>query len=58
MSVALSAIRADLGFAPSSLSWVANACTLAFAGFLLLPGAPARSAPGARSAPSAQRRSR
>ncbi|MFD5383581.1 MFS transporter [Streptomyces sp. NPDC127074] len=38
VSVALPAIRADLGFAPSSLSWVVNAYTLAFAGFLLLGG--------------------
>lgn len=38
VNVALPSIRADLGFTASSLQWVVNAYTLAFAGFLLLGG--------------------
>ncbi|MEU5847070.1 MFS transporter [Saccharopolyspora shandongensis] len=38
VSVALPAVRAELGFDPAALSWVVNAYTLAFAGFLLLGG--------------------
>lgn len=38
VSVALPGIRATLGFSPSALTWVVNAYTLAFAGFLLLGG--------------------
>jgi len=38
VNVALPSIAADLGFTPSSLAWVVNAYTLAFAGFLLLGG--------------------
>ncbi|GAA1956187.1 DHA2 family efflux MFS transporter permease subunit [Amycolatopsis minnesotensis] len=38
VSVALPDIRATLGFSPSALTWVVNAYTLAFAGFLLLGG--------------------
>ena len=36
VNVALPSIAADLGFTPTSLAWVVNAYTLAFAGFLLL----------------------
>lgn len=38
VSVALPAIRAGLGFSGGALTWVVNAYTLAFAGFLLLGG--------------------
>ncbi|KZB86365.1 MFS transporter [Amycolatopsis regifaucium] len=38
VSVALPAIRFGLGFSPSALTWVVNAYTLAFAGFLSLGG--------------------
>ena len=38
VGVALPSIRADLGFAESSLAWVANAYLLTFGGFLLLAG--------------------
>ncbi|HET9051060.1 MAG TPA: MFS transporter [Candidatus Dormibacteraeota bacterium] len=38
VNVALPSIRTDLGFSPTSLQWVVNAYTLAFAGFLLLGG--------------------
>lgn len=38
VSVAMPDIRAALGFSASSLSWVVNAYTLTFAGFLLLGG--------------------
>ncbi|MER6991759.1 DHA2 family efflux MFS transporter permease subunit [Saccharopolyspora hirsuta] len=38
VSVALPAIRAELGFTDATLPWVVNAYTLAFAGLLLLGG--------------------
>src|SRR3954462_14363627 len=38
VNVALPSIRGDLGFSATGLQWVANAYTLAFAGFLLLGG--------------------
>ena len=38
VNVALPAIRADLGFTPSALSWVLNTYTLTFGGLLLLGG--------------------
>jgi len=38
MNVALPKIQADLGFSPTSLSWVMNAYSLAFGGLLLLGG--------------------
>ncbi|WP_127359105.1 MFS transporter [Actinacidiphila soli] len=38
VNVALPKISTDLGFSPSSLSWVLNAYTLAFGGLLLLGG--------------------
>ena len=38
VNVALPSIRTDLGFSTTSLQWVVNAYTLAFAGFLLLGG--------------------
>ncbi|MDA3626230.1 DHA2 family efflux MFS transporter permease subunit [Saccharopolyspora sp. WRP15-2] len=38
VSVALPAIRAELGFTDATLPWVVNAYTLTFAGFLLLGG--------------------
>jgi EmrB/QacA subfamily drug resistance transporter len=38
VSVALPDIGAELGFAPTTLAWVVNAYTLAFAGALLLAG--------------------
>lgn len=38
VSVALPELRADLGLSAGALSWVVNAYTLAFAGFLLLGG--------------------
>ncbi|WP_410601580.1 MFS transporter [Amycolatopsis sp. lyj-90] len=38
VSVALPAIRFGLGFSSGALTWVVNAYTLAFAGFLLLGG--------------------
>lgn len=38
VNVALPAIRTDLGFTPSALSWVLNAYTLTFGGLLLLGG--------------------
>jgi EmrB/QacA subfamily drug resistance transporter len=38
VNVALPSISDELGFTPASLSWVVNAYTLAFAGFLLLGG--------------------
>ena len=38
MNVALPSVGGDLGFAPADLSWVFNAYTLAFGGFLLLGG--------------------
>jgi EmrB/QacA subfamily drug resistance transporter len=38
VGVALPSIRQDLGFAESSLAWVANAYLLTFGGFLLLAG--------------------
>ncbi|WP_198545824.1 MFS transporter [Actinacidiphila yeochonensis] len=38
VNVALPRISTDLGFGPSSLSWVLNAYTLAFGGLLLLGG--------------------
>src|SRR5882762_1542148 len=38
VNVALPTIRLDLGFSEQSLSWVLNAYTLMFGGFLLLGG--------------------
>jgi len=38
VGVAMPSMAADLGFAPAELSWVANAYTLLFGGFLLLGG--------------------
>src|SRR6266513_6441059 len=38
VNVALTAIRADLGFSQSSLAWVVNAYLIAFGGLLLLAG--------------------
>jgi EmrB/QacA subfamily drug resistance transporter len=38
VNVALPAIRADLGFTPSTLAWVVNAYLIAFGGLLLLAG--------------------
>ena len=38
VTVALPAMRADLGFSATGLQWVVNAYTLTFAGFLLLGG--------------------
>ncbi|MEV5301621.1 MFS transporter [Amycolatopsis methanolica] len=38
MNVALPAIRDDLGFTPSNLSWVVNAYLIPFGGLLLLAG--------------------
>jgi EmrB/QacA subfamily drug resistance transporter len=38
VNVALPSISSELGFTPASLSWVVNAYTLTFAGFLLLGG--------------------
>ena len=38
VNVALPAIRADLGFSPSNLSWVVNAYLIPFGGLLLLAG--------------------
>src|SRR4051794_41913923 len=38
VNVALPAVRGDLGFSEQSLSWVLNAYTLMFGGFLLLGG--------------------
>src|SRR5918993_660712 len=38
VNVALPSIGRDLAFAPQDLSWVANAYTLTFGGFLLLGG--------------------
>ncbi|MDQ0381681.1 MFS transporter [Amycolatopsis thermophila] len=38
VNVALPAIRDDLGFSPSSLSWVVNAYAISFGGLLLLAG--------------------
>ena len=38
VNVALPSIRADLGFAETSLVWVVNAYMLTFGGFLLLGG--------------------
>ena len=38
VNVALPSVGGDLGFAPADLSWVFNAYTLAFGGFLLLGG--------------------
>jgi EmrB/QacA subfamily drug resistance transporter len=38
MTVALPAVQAELGFTPSSLSWVPNAYALAFGGLILLGG--------------------
>ncbi|MER6577807.1 MFS transporter [Nonomuraea sp. NPDC001023] len=38
VNVALPAIRAELGFTPTGLSWVVNGYLLAFAGFMLLGG--------------------
>lgn len=38
VGVALPSMAADLGFAPADLSWVVNAYTLLFGGFLLLGG--------------------
>ena len=38
MNVALPKIQADLGFSPTSLSWVMNAYSLVFGGLLLLGG--------------------
>lgn len=38
VNVALSSIRADLGFSETSLVWVVNAYMLTFGGFLLLGG--------------------
>lgn len=38
VNVALPSIQSDLGFAPTSLSWVVNAYLLTFGGFLLLGG--------------------
>jgi EmrB/QacA subfamily drug resistance transporter len=38
VNVALPSLGTDLGFAPADLSWVFNAYTLAFGGFLLLGG--------------------
>ncbi|MBA2631557.1 MAG: hypothetical protein H0U86_00925 [Chloroflexi bacterium] len=38
VGVAMPSMAADLGFAPADLSWVANAYTLLFGGFLLLGG--------------------
>src|SRR4051794_35529939 len=38
VNVALPAVRGDLGFSEQSLSWILNAYTLMFGGFLLLGG--------------------
>src|SRR4051812_47400185 len=38
IGVALPEIQADIGFSPSSLSWVFNAYVIAFGGLLLLGG--------------------
>jgi EmrB/QacA subfamily drug resistance transporter len=38
VNVALPAIKADLGFTPSTLAWVVNAYLIAFGGLLLLAG--------------------
>jgi EmrB/QacA subfamily drug resistance transporter len=38
VTVALSAIQRDLGFAPANLTWIVNAYLIAFGGFLLLAG--------------------
>src|SRR5689334_24351405 len=38
VNVALPTIKRDLGFSEQSLSWVLNAYTLVFGGFLLLGG--------------------
>src|SRR3954453_7121798 len=38
VNVALPAIKGDLGFSEQSLSWILNAYTLIFGGFLLLGG--------------------
>src|SRR5438067_3337421 len=38
VNVALPTIRRDLGFSEQSLSWILNAYTLMFGGFLLLGG--------------------
>ena len=38
IGVALPKIQADVGFSPSSLSWVFNAYVIAFGGLLLLGG--------------------
>ena len=38
VNVALPTIKADVGFSEQSLSWVLNAYTLMFGGFLLLGG--------------------
>ena len=51
IGVALPEIQADIGFSPSSLSWVFNAYVIAFGGLLLLgDDSPTCSAPGASSA--------
>src|SRR4051794_41941613 len=41
VNVALPTIKGDVGFSEQSLSWVLNAYTLIFGGFLLLGGRPA-----------------
>ena len=48
VNVALPTIKRDVGFSEQSLSWILNAYTLIFGGFLLLGGRarrPARAAP-------------
>jgi MFS family permease len=59
VNVALPTIKSDVGFSEQSLSWVLNAYTLMFGGFLLLGGASptgwggaACSWPGSRSFPA------
>src|SRR5206468_1940367 len=38
MTVAMPKIKDELGFSPTNLSWIQNACTLAFGSLLLLGG--------------------
>jgi MFS family permease len=59
VNVALPTIKVDVGFSEQSLSWVLNAYTLIFGGFLLLGGRLADrlggddcSSPGSRSSPA------
>ena len=59
VNVALPTIKVDVGFSEQSLSWVLNAYTLIFGGFLLLGGRPPTGSdgagcswPGSRSSPA------